>query len=103
LIGSDSIISHWAVVLGCEIGGRCLLGPGAKMLEGSSLKTGCALEMSTVLRSPLETAPGSIIGGEPPKAKGTAKDPGAALLKQREELKARYKEYGVYFALEDGV
>ncbi len=49
LIGSDTTIGHAAVIHGATIGDRCLVGIGAKALNGSDLGEGSWLAAGSVL------------------------------------------------------
>lgn len=74
VIGDQVTVGHGAVVHGCTVGDRCLLGMGAIVLDGAELGEGC-LVAAGALVPPGKVFPArSLVVGSPARVKGTVDD-----------------------------
>jgi carbonic anhydrase/acetyltransferase-like protein (isoleucine patch superfamily) len=65
VIGDDVTIGHSAVIHGCTIEDRCLVGMGAVLLNGCRVGTGSIVAAGTVVPEGMEIPPGSMVMGVP--------------------------------------
>ena len=66
-IGNDCVVGHNAVVHGCEIGGGCLIGMSATILNGAKIGEGSIVAASALIPEGKEFPPRSLIIGAPAK------------------------------------
>jgi carbonic anhydrase/acetyltransferase-like protein (isoleucine patch superfamily) len=69
VIGDDVTIGHGAVVHGCTIEDRCLIGMGAVVLNGCRVGTGSIVAAGSVLPEGMVVPPGSMVMGVPAKVR----------------------------------
>src|ERR671925_1702709 len=69
VIGDDVTIGHGAVVHGCTIEDRCLIGMGAILLNGCRIGTGSIVAAGSVLPEGMVVPPGSMVMGSPAKVR----------------------------------
>src|SRR5688572_17914725 len=69
MIGSDVTIGHSAVVHGCTIDDRCLIGMGAILLNGCHIGTGSIVAAGALVAEGTIVPPGSMVMGVPGKVK----------------------------------
>ena len=69
LIGDDVTIGHSAVVHGCTIEDRCLIGMGAILLNGCFIGAGSIVAAGTLVPERMVVPPGSMVMGVPGKVK----------------------------------
>ena len=69
VIGDDVTIGHGAVVHGCTIENRCLIGMGAVVLNGCRVGTGSIIAAGSVLPEGMMVPPGSMVMGVPAKVR----------------------------------
>ena len=69
LIGDDVTIGHSAVVHGCTIEDRCLIGMGAILLNGCRIGAGSIVAAGTLLPEGMIVPPGSMVMGVPGKVR----------------------------------
>ncbi len=74
LIGSDVTIGHQAMVHGCTIEDRCLIGMGAILLNGVTVGTGSIIAAGTLLPEGTQVPPRSLVMGSPGKVRRTLSD-----------------------------
>jgi carbonic anhydrase/acetyltransferase-like protein (isoleucine patch superfamily) len=67
LIGDDVTIGHSAVVHGCTIEDRCLIGMGAILLNGCRIGAGSIVAAGTLVPEGMQVPPGSMVMGVPAK------------------------------------
>ena len=67
VIGSNVTIGHSAVIHGCTIEDRCLIGMGAILLNGCRIGTGSIVAAGAVVTPGTQVPPGSLVGGVPAK------------------------------------
>ena len=73
-IGDDVTIGHAAVVHGCTIEDRCLIGMGAILLNGVNVGTGSIVAAGTLLPEGTQVPPRSLVMGSPGKVRRTLGD-----------------------------
>ena len=69
IIGSDVTIGHSAVIHGCTIEDRCLIGMGAKLLNGCVIGTGSIVAAGALVPEGMIMPPGSMVMGMPARVK----------------------------------
>jgi len=74
LIGNDVTIGHAAVVHGCTIEDRCLIGMGAILLNGVMVGSGSIVAAGTLLPEDTQVPPRSLVMGSPGKVRRTLSD-----------------------------
>jgi carbonic anhydrase/acetyltransferase-like protein (isoleucine patch superfamily) len=73
-IGDDVTIGHAAVVHGCTVEDRCLVGMGAILLNGVTVGTGSIVAAGTLLPEGTQVPPRSLVMGSPGKVRRTLGD-----------------------------
>ena len=73
-IGDNVTIGHAAVVHGCTIEDRCLIGMGAILLNGVTIGTGSIVAAGTLLPEGTQVPPRSLVMGSPGKVRRTLSD-----------------------------
>ena len=68
-IGDDVTIGHAAVVHGCTIEDRCLIGMGAILLNGARIGSGSIVAAGTLVVEGMQVPPRSLVMGSPGKVK----------------------------------
>lgn len=74
IIGNDVTIGHAAVVHGCTIEDKCLIGMGAILLNGVTVGTGSIIAAGTLLPEGTQVPPRSLVMGSPGKVRRTLSD-----------------------------
>jgi carbonic anhydrase/acetyltransferase-like protein (isoleucine patch superfamily) len=69
LIGDEVTIGHSAVVHGCTIENRCLIGMGAILLNGCHIGTGSIVAAGTLVPEGMVVPPGSMVMGLPARVR----------------------------------
>ncbi len=69
LIGDEVTIGHGALVHGCTIEDRCLVGMGAILLNGCHIGTGSIIAAGTLVPEGMRIPPGSMVMGAPGKVR----------------------------------
>ena len=67
-VGDDVTIGHGAIVHGCTIGDRTLVGMGAIVLDGVEIGADCLIGAGALLTPGTRVAPGQLVVGSPAKA-----------------------------------
>jgi len=73
-IGDDVTIGHAAVVHGCTVEDRCLVGMGAVLLNGVTVGSGSIIAAGTLLPEGTHVPPRSLVMGSPGKVRRTLTD-----------------------------
>src|ERR1043165_4876045 len=74
VIGDNVTIGHGAIVHGCTIEDRCLIGMGAILLNGSHVGSGSIVAAGTLLVEGMKVPPRSLVMGSPGKVKRALTD-----------------------------
>jgi carbonic anhydrase/acetyltransferase-like protein (isoleucine patch superfamily) len=69
VIGSNVTIGHSAVIHGCTIEDRCLIGMGAILLNGCRIGTGSIVAAGALVPEGMNVPPGSMVMGMPANVK----------------------------------
>jgi len=90
IIGDDVTIGHGAVVHGCTLRDRILIGMGAILLNGVIVGADSIVAAGTLLTEGTEIPPRSLVMGSPGKVRREVSDEEAATIRTYAE---RYVEY----------
>lgn len=71
IIGNDVTVGHSAVVHGCTIEDRCLIGMGAVLLNGCRIGTGSIVAAGALVPEDVVVPAGSMVMGIPGKVRRT--------------------------------
>ena len=93
IIGDDVTVGHGAVVHGCTIEDRCLIGMGAILLNGCRIGTGSIVAAGTVVPEGMQIPPGSMAMGVPAKVR-------RALTREEDESIRWYADNYVRYRLD---
>ncbi|GMV22689.1 MAG: gamma carbonic anhydrase family protein [Acidimicrobiia bacterium] len=91
LIGNDVTIGHGAIIHGCTIADRVLVGMGATILNGASIGEDCIIAAGTLITENTVIPPRSMVMGAPGKVRRalTARD--LAMIKEFAGNYVRYR------------
>lgn len=92
LIGREVSVGHGAILHGCTIGDRCIIGMGAILLNGCVIGEDCLVAAGAVVTQHKRIPPGSMVMGVPAKAVRPLTQ------EERDELAASAQEYLVLSA-----
>ncbi len=90
-IGDDVTIGHGAVIHGCTIEDRCLVGMGAILLNGVRVGAGSIVAAGTLLPEGVEIPPRSLVMGAPGKVKRTLGDEDLAEIQMYADRYVAYR------------
>src|SRR5215813_14988851 len=65
VVGDDVTIGHNAVLHGCTVGSRCLIGIGAIVLDRCTIGDECVIGAGTLLTPGTSIEPGNLVLGNP--------------------------------------
>ena len=68
-VGDNVTIGHAALLHGCTIDDRCLIGMGAILLNGAHIGTGSIVAAGTLVVEEMKVPPRSLVMGSPGKVK----------------------------------
>jgi carbonic anhydrase/acetyltransferase-like protein (isoleucine patch superfamily) len=91
IIGDEVTVGHSAVVHGCTIEGRCLIGMGAKLLNGCRIGTGSIVAAGALVPEGMVVPPGSMVMGIPAKVKRPLTEAEDASIKWYADNYVRYR------------
>ncbi|VVT22275.1 conserved hypothetical protein [Sphingomonas sp. EC-HK361] len=80
-VGQDCTIGHHAILHGCTIGDRVLIGMGAIVLNRAVIAEDCIVGAGTLVTEGKTFPPGSLIVGSPARAVRTLDDTARAMLR----------------------
>lgn len=66
-IGKQCTVGHGAIVHGCTVGDRCLIGMGAIILDGAVLGDDCIVGAGALVTGKTNATAGSLLLGSPAK------------------------------------
>jgi carbonic anhydrase/acetyltransferase-like protein (isoleucine patch superfamily) len=90
-IGDDVTVGHGAVVHGCVIEARCLVGMGAILLNGCRIGSGSIVAAGTVVPEGMAIPPGSMVMGVPATVRRWVTREEDASIVQYAERYVRYR------------
>jgi carbonic anhydrase/acetyltransferase-like protein (isoleucine patch superfamily) len=94
-IGQDCTIGHHAILHGCTIGGNCLIGMGAVLLNGARIGCNCFVGANALVTEGKEFPDNSLIVGRPAHFMRTLDEASAQSLR---DSAAQYAANGQRFA-----
>ena len=101
IIGDDVTVGHSAIIHGCVIEDRCLIGMGAKVLSGAVVGAESIIAAGAVVREGQVIPPRSLVVGLPGKVRRTI---GEAELELIFDYRQNYLEYkDVYLSRADEI
>jgi carbonic anhydrase/acetyltransferase-like protein (isoleucine patch superfamily) len=80
MIGDHVTIGHAAVIHGCTIEERCLIGMGAIVLNGARIGSGSIVAAGTLVVEGMEVPPRSLVMGSPAKVRRPLTDDEVATI-----------------------
>ena len=80
IVGSDCSITHRAVLHGCEIGDRVLIGIGATVMDGAKIGNNSIVAGHSIVKEGSEFPENSIIAGSPARLVKTVDSSAANLM-----------------------
>jgi carbonic anhydrase/acetyltransferase-like protein (isoleucine patch superfamily) len=90
-IGDGVTIGHAAVIHGCTIEDRCLIGMGAILLNGARVGEGSIIAAGTLVVEGATIPPRSLVMGSPGKIRRRLTDAEIAEIEQYAERYVRYR------------
>ena len=91
VIGSDVTIGHSAVVHGCTIEDRCLIGMGAILLNGVVVGSGSIVAAGALVPEGMVIPPGSMVMGMPAKVRRSLSAEESASIQWYADNYVRYR------------
>ena len=89
-IGDDVTLGHAAIVHGCTIGNRCLVGMGSIVLDGAVIGDDCFVAAGSLVTPGTVVPPRSFVLGRPAKAVRTVKEEELAWIRDAAALYVGY-------------
>jgi carbonic anhydrase/acetyltransferase-like protein (isoleucine patch superfamily) len=91
VIGNDVTIGHGAIVHGCTIADRVLVGMGAIVLNGASIGQDSIVAAGSLVTERMVVPARSLVMGSPAKVKRTLNDTEVASIQEYADNYVRYK------------
>jgi carbonic anhydrase/acetyltransferase-like protein (isoleucine patch superfamily) len=91
IIGDDVTVGHGAVVHGCTVEDRCLIGMGAILLNGCRIGTGSIVAAGTIVPEEMIVPPGSLVMGAPAKVRRPLTSDESASIQAYADNYVRYR------------
>ena len=66
-VGDDVTIGHMAIVHGCTVGNRCLIGMGSVLLDGAVIEDDCLVAAGSLVAPRMRIPARSLVMGRPAK------------------------------------
>jgi carbonic anhydrase/acetyltransferase-like protein (isoleucine patch superfamily) len=92
LLGDDVTIGHGAVLHGCTIESRCLVGMGSIVLNGAKIGAGSIIAAGTLVPEGAEVPPGSLFMGHPGRFRRALTAEDQASIDRYAQRYVEYKE-----------
>jgi carbonic anhydrase/acetyltransferase-like protein (isoleucine patch superfamily) len=89
-IGDDVTIGHAAIVHGCAIGSRCLVGMGSVVLDGAVIGDECLVGAGALVTPRTRVPPRSLVLGRPGRVVRTLGEADLAQIREAAELYVQY-------------
>jgi carbonic anhydrase/acetyltransferase-like protein (isoleucine patch superfamily) len=90
-IGDDVTIGHAAIVHGCTIEDRCLVGMGAILLNGATVGTGSIVAAGALVVEGMQVPPRSLVMGAPARVKRSLSDAEVAEIQMYADRYVAYR------------
>lgn len=98
-IGDDVTVGHRAVVHGCTVGDRCLIGIGAIVMDGVEVGEDCIVGAGALVAPGTRIPPGSVVLGQPGRVaraiRPTEREHILATARHYADQGARYRAQGI--------
>lgn len=91
IVGDEVTIGHAAVIHGCTIEDRCLIGMGAIVLNGARVGTGSVIAAGTLVVEGAVIPPRSLVMGSPGKVRRPLTDAEVAEIAEYAERYVNYR------------
>lgn len=91
VIGHDVTIGHGAIVHGCTIASRVLVGMGAIILNGATIGEDCIIAAGTLVTEGTVIPPGSMVMGTPGKVRRALTEADKAMILEFAGNYVRYR------------
>ena len=91
VIGNDVTVGHGAVVHGCTIHDRVLVGMGAIILNGAEVGEDCIIAAGTLLTEGTVIPPRSMVMGSPGRVRRPLSDADVAMIREFSGNYVRYR------------
>jgi carbonic anhydrase/acetyltransferase-like protein (isoleucine patch superfamily) len=91
IIGDEVTVGHGALVHGCTIENRCLIGMGVILLNGSHVGTESIVAAGTLLVENMQVPPRSLVMGSPGKVKRSLTDEEVASIQRYADRYVGYR------------
>jgi gamma-carbonic anhydrase len=91
LLGDDVTVGHGAIVHGCTVEDRCLIGMGAILLNGAHVGHGSIVAAGTLLPEGSVIPPRSLVMGSPGKVRRAVTDEEYAFIQASADGYVRYR------------
>lgn len=99
IIGDDVTVGHGAVLEGCDIEDRALIGMNAVVLDHARVGAGSLIAAGTVVLAGMEIPPGRLAAGTPARVKKAIEGASAEWIERSAayyvELSRKYREAGL--------
>ena len=92
VLGDDVTIGHGAVLHGCTIESRCLVGMGSIVLNGAKIGAGSIIAAGTLVPEGAEVPPGSLFMGHPGRFRRALTAEDQASIDRYAQRYVEYKE-----------
>lgn len=89
-IGSDVTVGHMALLHGCTVGNRCLIGMGSTLLDGATVGDDCIVAAGSLLPPGAEVPPRSLVLGRPARRVRDLGDDDLAFIAEASRLYCEY-------------
>lgn len=89
-IGDDVTIGHLALIHGCVIGDRCLIGMGSILLDGAVIEDECLIGAGTLVPPRMRIPSRSLVMGQPAKIVRPLRDGELEHIREAAALYAGY-------------
>ena len=92
-LGDDITVGHHAVLHGCTIHDRVLIGMGAILMDGVTIEEDCIIGAGALVTEHTHIPPRSLVFGSPAKVKRTLKEEELLWIKESAENYVRYAQH----------
>jgi carbonic anhydrase/acetyltransferase-like protein (isoleucine patch superfamily) len=91
IVGDDVTIGHAAVIHGCTVEDRCLIGIGAILLNGSRIGGGSIIAAGSLVPEDMIVPPRSLVMGTPARVKRALDDQAVATIQMYADRYVSYR------------
>ena len=91
IVGDDVTVGHGAILHGCRVDDRCLIGMGAILLNGCHIGSDSIVAAGTLIPEGTTVPPGSLVMGSPGKVRRSLTDAERAFVLEAAANYVRYR------------